>query len=250
MKQLLTDFRSAILFITILPAGKGVAYSPLGMIRFFPLVGLLVGGLLLAFDRLISNVWPISAVSVLDVLFLIVITGAFHLDGLGDTADGMFSHRPKERMLEIMKDSRTGMMGLVAVFSALAVKTAGIFSIKTGLTSSQAFLLFLIVPSYSRSSMIFGIKFLEYGRKKAGTGLDLFEKPIGLKDFMFVAIPVVISLFLGYKGLVLNIVFVVTLFLILGFYKKKLNCITGDMLGAMNEIIEAVLFMAAGALIL
>ncbi|MFA5906838.1 MAG: adenosylcobinamide-GDP ribazoletransferase [Desulfobacula sp.] len=250
MKQLLTDFRSAILFITILPAGKGVVYSPLGMIRFFPLVGLLVGGLLLAFDRLISNVWPISAVSVLDVLFLIVITGAFHLDGLGDTADGMFSHRPKERMLEIMKDSRTGMMGLVAVFSALAVKTAGIFSIKTGLMSSQAFLLFLIVPSYSRSSMIFGIKFLEYGRKKAGTGLDLFEKPIGLKDFMFVAIPVVISLFLGYKGLVLNIVFVVTLFLILGFYKKKLNCITGDMLGAMNEIMEAVLFMAAGALIL
>jgi len=201
------------------------------------------------FDRLVSNLWLASVVSVLDVLFLVVITGAFHLDGLGDTADGMFSHRPKERMLEIMKDSRTGMMGLVAVFSILAVKTAGIFSVKTGVPSFQALLLFLIIPSYSRSSMIFGIRFLEYGRKEAGTGLDLFEKPIGLKDFVFMVIPVVISFFLGYKGLVLNIVFVVTLFFILGFYKKKLNCITGDMLGAMNEITEAVLFMAAGALI-
>jgi adenosylcobinamide-GDP ribazoletransferase len=249
MKKFFTDFRSAILFITILPAGKGVAYSPLGMIRFFPLVGLMVGGILLLFDRLVSNLWLASVVSVLDVLFLVVITGAFHLDGLGDTADGMFSHRPKERMLEIMKDSRTGMMGLVAVFSILAVKTAGIFSVKTGVPSFQALLLFLIIPSYSRSSMIFGIRFLEYGRKEAGTGLDLFEKPIGLKDFVFMVIPVVISFFLGYKGLVLNIVFVVTLFFILGFYKKKLNCITGDMLGAMNEITEAVLFMAAGALI-
>lgn len=249
MKKFITDFRSAILFITILPAGKGVAYSPLGMIRFFPLVGLMVGGLLVLFDRIMSNIWPIPVVSVLDVLILVVITGAFHLDGLGDTADGMFSHRPKERVLEIMKDSRTGMMGVVAVFFVLAVKTAGIFSVKTGMTSFQALLLLLIIPSYSRSSMIFGIKFLEYGRKGTGTGLDLFEKPIGLKDFVFMVIPVAISLFLGYKSLVLNIVFVIALILILGFYKKKLNCITGDMLGALNEITEAVLFLAAGALI-
>ncbi|MBU1341721.1 MAG: adenosylcobinamide-GDP ribazoletransferase, partial [Proteobacteria bacterium] len=84
-------------------------------------------------------------------------------------------------------------------------------------------------------------------RKGTGTGLDLFEKPVGIKDFSFVLIPVAISLFLGYKGLVLNIVFLMTLVLVLGFYKKKLNCITGDMLGAMNEVIEAVLFLAAGA---
>ena len=250
MKKIFTDFRSAILFITILPAGKGVAYSPLGMIRFFPLVGLMVGGFLLLFDLVISNLWPAPVVSALDVLFLIIITGAFHIDGLGDTADGMFSHRSKERVLEIMKDSRTGMMGLVAVFSVLLLKTAGIFAVKTALTQAQTLLVFLIIPSYSRSSMIFGIRFLKYGRKGTGTGLDLFEKPIGLKEFMFMVIPVVISLFLGYKGLVLNIVFFVALLSILGFYKKKLNCITGDMLGAMNEIIEAVLFLAAGAVIL
>jgi adenosylcobinamide-GDP ribazoletransferase len=141
------------------------------------------------------------------------------------------------------------MMGLVAVFCILAVKTAGIYSVETCGTHVQTLVLLLIIPAYSRSTMIFGIRFLEYGRKDTGTGLDLFEKAIGLKDFFFVLIPMVISVFLGYKGLVLNLVFLGTLMLVLGFYKKKFNCITGDMLGAMCEITEAVLFLATGALI-
>ena len=78
----------------------------------------------------------------------------------------------------------------------------------------------------------------------------MFKKDIGLKDFGFFLIPIVISLFLGYKTLVLNFVFFVTLLVVLGFYKKKLNCITGDMLGALNEIMEAVLFLAKGAVII
>ena len=249
MKIFFTEFRSAILFITILPAGKNVAYSPIGMIKYFPVVGLILGGLLLVFDVTISYFWPPLVVAVLDVIFLVVVTGAFHLDGLGDTADGLFSHRSREKVLEIMKDSRTGMMGLVAVFCILAVKIAGIYSVKTSGTHFQTLALLLIVPAYSRSAMIFGIRFLDYGREKTGTGLDFFEKEIGLKDFFFVLIPMIISLFLGYKGLVLNLVFLGTLLLVLGFYKKKLNCITGDMLGALNEIMEAVLFLATGALI-
>ena len=250
MKNFLTELRSAILFISILPAGKNVAYSPFGMIKFFPIVGLILGAMLLVFDMSISYLWSPFVVAVLDVVFLIVVTGAFHLDGLGDAADGLFSHRPKKRALEIMKDSRTGMMGLVAVFCILAIKTAGIYSVKTSGTHFQILALLLIIPSYSRAAMIFGIRFLEYGRKNTGTGLDLFEKALGLKDFSFVLIPMVISFFLGYKGLVLNLVFLGALLLILGFYKKKLNCITGDMLGAMTEVTEAALFLATGVLII
>ena len=249
MKKYLTDFRSALLFITILPAGKNVAYSPMGMIKFFPIVGLVLGGLLLIFDAGVSLLWPSSVVAVLDVILLVLLTGAFHLDGLGDAADGLFSHRPKERVLEIMKDSRTGMMGLVAIFCILAMKTAGIYSLKTNAASCHILILLLIIPAYSRSAMLFGIRLLHYGRKETGTGRDLFEKELEWKDFVFVSFPVAVSLFLGYRGLVLNIVFLATLFVILVFYKKQLNCITGDMLGAMNEVMEAVLFLAAGAAI-
>lgn len=249
MTTLFTQLKSAILFITILPAGKNVAYSPLGMIKFFPVVGLILGFMLSIFDQCITPFWPPLVVAVLDVVFLVIVTGAFHLDGLGDAADGLFSHRPRQRALEIMKDSRTGMMGLVTIFCVLMIKIGGIYSLKTQETVFQILAWLLIIPAYSRSAMIFGIRFLEYGRKDRGTGLDLFEKAIGPKDFFFVLVPVVISLFLGYKGLILNLVFIGILILVLWFYKKKLNCITGDMLGALCELTEAVLLLAAGAFI-
>ncbi len=241
-----SHFRAAVQFITLLPAGPTV-YSPTGMIPYFPLVGLLLGGLLLAFDWAISFFWPPLAVSVLDVALLAAVTGAFHLDGLGDTADGLFSHRSRDRMLTIMKDSRIGMMALVTVIGVLAVKVAGIFSIKTHLTGFQTLILLWIIPSYSRASMIFGIRFLNYGRTGTGTGLDLFKKPIRAETFGWLTVPVAFSLALGRPGLVVNLVFVITLVGLLGYYKRKMNCITGDMLGAMNEIMEAVLFLAAGA---
>lgn len=247
MNTWLTELRSALLFITILPAGKNVAYSPMGMIKFFPVVGIIIGGLVIGVDLISSQLWPAPMVAVLDTFFLVVITGAFHLDGLGDTADGIFSHRSKERALEIMKDSRSGMMGLVAVICVLGIKAAGIYSMKINVSTPELICFLLIIPAYARAGMIFGIKWLKYGRKKTGTGLDLFERSLRLPDFFFFLIPLVLSLFLGYKGLVLNLVFIASLVCILGFYKKKMGCITGDMLGAMTEMTEAVLFVFAGA---
>lgn len=246
MTTLLSDFRSALAFITVLPAGKNVAWSPLGMIRFFPVVGLILGGIVYLFDLLVSPLWPPLVVALLDTVLLVCLTGGFHLDGLGDAADGLFSHRPRERALEIMKDSRIGMMALVAVVSVLAVKTAGIYSVKV---SAPSVLVFLAVPSLARGGMLFGIRFLNYGRKNSGTGLDLFEKSLGLRDFAFLLIPVAISLFLGYNGLVLIGTFAAASAGILIFYKIKMDCITGDMLGAMTELLEAVLFLAAGILV-
>ncbi len=246
-KQLFTHLRSSMMFITILPAGKDVKFSPHEMIRFFPVVGLMVGFLLVIGDWAFSLFWQTPVVALLDVLFLAAVTGAFHLDGLGDAADGLFSHRPRERALEIMKDSRTGMMGLVAIFFVIALKMAGLYSIRVASSGFDVVVMLLIVPAYARAGMIFGIKYLKYGRQKSGTGHDLFEKELELMDFLWLGIPVFLSLFLGFKGLLLNGAFVLTIFLILGFYKKKMGCITGDMLGAMVEITEAVLFLLLGA---
>lgn len=239
--------RAGLLFLTILPAGRDAVYSPMGMIRFFPVVGLILGILLVLTDLAASFLWPLPVVALMDVLCLLVFTGAFHMDGLGDTADGIFSHRPRERVLEIMKDSRIGMMGLVAVVSVLAVKLAGIFSVKSGAPDAETWMILLLVPAYARSAMIFGIRFLPYGRQNTGTGLDLFAAPLGMKDFIFCTIPLCLSLFLGYKGLVLNLAFGAGCGAILWFYRKKMNCITGDMLGAMTELMEAWLFLACGA---
>ncbi len=244
---MIKDFKSALIFITILPAGRHTEFSPSGMIRFFPVVGLFLGALLIVTDLLSSLFWPLPVVALMDVLFLAAVTGAFHLDGLGDTADGLFSHRSPQRALEIMKDSRTGMMGLVAVFSILALKTAGIYSLKSADAGISPLIILLIVPAYARGGMLFGMRFLKYGRKDTGTGLEFFKNKLLPKDFIFLCIPVAVSLSLGITGIVLNLVFALVVFLILMFYRSKLGCITGDMLGAMTEITEAVLFLAAGA---
>lgn len=234
MKPLIAAFQ----FLTIIPLGKSVIYDPKGMIPYFPIVGLFIGGLLSIFDRVALNFWPSPVTAVLDVVFLVVVTAALHLDGLGDTADGLMGHRSREKALMIMKDSRIGVMGLVSVVCALAVKWGGIMHLNDHRT-----LLLVLIPAYSRSAMIFGIRFLEYGRPDGGTGYDLFSEPLKLPAFQWILIPVILSIFLGWEGIWLNLIFAILTISIIFYYKNRMACITGDMLGAMTEVIESLLFL-------
>ena len=234
MKRLI----AALQFLTIIPLGKSASYDPKGMIPFFPIVGLIIGGLLSIFDHVAFRFWPPQITAILDVVLLVIITASLHLDGLGDTADGVLGHRSREKALAIMKDSRIGVMGLVVIVCSLAVKWGGIMHL-----NDHRMLLLVIVPAYSRSAMIFGIRFLEYGRPEGGTGYDLFDEPIKLSAFQWLLIPVILSFFLGWKGIWLNFVFALLTMTIIIYYKKRMGCITGDMLGAMTEITESLLFL-------
>jgi len=230
--------KAAIQFITILPGGKPAPFEPDKMVPFFPVAGLLLGLLVAVFDQAASFIWKPSVVAVLDVVVLIIVTGAFHLDGLGDAADGLLGQRSREKALEIMKDSRIGTMGLVAIVSALAIKWGGI----AGLNENRILTLILI-PAYARGGMIFGIRFLEYGRPGGGTGYDFFKEKLGIRAFGWMILPAALSILLGWKAIWLNFGFMVIILLILVYYKKRLGCITGDMLGAITEITEAGLFL-------
>lgn len=245
-KNFIKDLLSAIRFITIIPAGKGYEFSPSGMIRFFPVVGMIIGVMLIAIDGVVSLLWTDMTTAIIDTLFLVIITGGFHMDGVGDTADGLFSHRSRERALEIMKDSRTGMMGLMAVFFVLSLKTAGIYGVKISGNAWDTVWLFLAIPALSRSAMIFGIRFLEYGRKDQGTGQDFFKEKLQAKDFFWAVLPVLVLFVLGLKGVALVLVFLATTGLVLFYYQRKMGCITGDMLGAVSEVSETILFLFAG----
>ncbi len=232
------NFLAALQFITVLPVGPRGLYAPREMIAWFPLVGLTLGFLLSIFDWLVSQWWSPNAAAVLDVVFLMLVTGAFHLDGLGDTADGLYGHRDRERALAIMKDSRIGTMALVTVAACLAIKTVGIAGLQT-----HRSLVLLLVPAYARGAMLFGIHWLPYGRSEEGTGYDLFGSPLSLRTFAGFLPVVGISLLLGWRMVALNFVFLLIVILTLGYYKRKMGCITGDMLGAMTESTEALLFL-------
>lgn len=234
---------AAIQFITILPLGPRGIYSPRGMIPYFPVVGLMLGGLLCLFDQIVIRLWPGYIAAILDVIFMVAVTGAFHLDGLGDSADGLLSHRPREKALLIMKDSRIGAMALVVIICTLAAKWGGIAALNGIQPDAARILALLVIPAYARGSMLFGIRFLKYGRPEGGTGHDLFENPLNLNDFRWMLIPLGISMLAGWRGLWLNLVFASIVGIILLYYKKKMDCITGDMLGAMTEMTEAMLFL-------
>ena len=175
----------------------------------------------------------------LDVILLAVLTGAFHLDGLGDTADGLLSPRPKDQALDIMKDSRIGVMGVVAIVFALALKWGGILN----LTANRSLLL-IIVPAYARAGILYGMQLFDYGRVE-GTGRPFFAEKLKWTNHWGMLIPVGLSILLGWQAIWLNLMFAVIVGTILVFYRKRMGCITGDMLGAMTEVSEAGLFLIA-----
>ena len=230
---------ASLQFISALPLGRPRPFDPRGIIANFPLAGLIIGALVALVDRLAMALWPPLAASALDVALLAALTGAFHLDGLADMADGLYGHGERERSLAIMKDSRVGAMGLVAVVLVLLLKTAALSSVGSG-----RFLTLLIVPAYARGGMIFGMRFLPYARGPEGTGSPFFETPLGVREFRYLAVPAVLSLFLGWHAIWLNLFFALTVLALIRLYRRKLGGITGDLLGAMTEIIEAALFLA------
>jgi adenosylcobinamide-GDP ribazoletransferase len=233
------NFFSACQFITILPLGKHGKFQPSVMLAYFPLVGLTLGMMLWLLDGFFSHLWSRPVVSLLEVCFLAAITGAFHLDGLGDTADGLYGHRSRDSALEIMKDSRVGVMGLVAIVCCLALKWAGI----AGLDSHRGCFL-AIIPAYARGSILVGIRMLPYARPQGGTGKAFFDSKPSLFAFWGMVPAILLSFFCGWRGILLNVVFIMLLAVILIYYKRKMDGITGDMLGALVETTEAALFLA------
>ncbi len=244
---MIKSFLAAVQFITLIPAGRAAVYQPRRMIAWFPAVGLLLGFLLAVFDSAVCRLFTgAAAPAVLDVILLVILTGALHIDGLADSADGLFGHRDRETVLSIMKDSRIGVMGLSAVLCCLGIKFAGISGISTQ-HGWERFMVLLLVPGFARSSMIFGVRLLPYGRPGGGTGFDLFSSPIELKDFWGLSVCIILSLLLGWQGIRILLAFFAFTASAVAYYRRRMGCITGDMLGAMTEASESLLLLAAAA---
>jgi len=120
MSRILQDIAAAFQFLTRLPL-NWLAYKPDALpraIKYFPLVGLAVGAAAAALYRLLSAHLPIAVVAILIVLFSTLMTGGMHEDGLADAADAFGGGWDRQQILAIMKDSRIGSYGALAlVFS-------------------------------------------------------------------------------------------------------------------------------------
>ncbi len=228
---------AALQFLTLLPLGKYRETAPERMVFSFPLAGFVIGGALAVLDLLFTHFGSVAVAASLDVVFLALISGALHLDGLADSADGLLAHRKRTEALAIMKDSRVGAMGLVAVVCALLIKWSGLASLAT----HRSFCLW-IIPAYSRAVLIPAVFSLPYGRPEGGTGTFLFQSPLRRWVLSGVLFPVAASLWLGGRALLINAAFFSLTVALIAFYRRQMGCITGDMLGAMVEVTESILF--------
>lgn len=125
LRRELDALLGAVRFFTRLPVPSWVSHSEAGLnrsARYFPLVGVLVGTLSALVYWGADMLWPKSVAIVLSMATTIYLTGAFHEDGLSDMADGLGGGWDKARILEIMKDSRVGSYGVVALVLALLGK--------------------------------------------------------------------------------------------------------------------------------
>jgi adenosylcobinamide-GDP ribazoletransferase len=224
---------SAIQFLTILPLKRTAIFDPVGMVPWFPVVGLIIGAMAALLDASTTPLFPLQLRALIVVVFLAVITGGLHLDGLADTADGLFSHRSRERALEIMKDSRVGVMGVVAVWVVMASKWAALAHL-----TENRWLYLILVPAAARLAMMVAIALLPYGREE-GTARAVYNKPLNWKSFVGGTPVLLLTLFLGPSGWIQISAWILGTALIILFYKRQMGCVTGDMLGATGEFMEA-----------
>lgn len=233
---------SALRFLTILPLPYNTLQQPLNarrMMSLFPLCGLCIGLIAAALDMAAAFFWSLPAVSFLIVLSLAAISGALHLDGLADTADGLYGLRDPQRALQIMKDSRIGTMGAITLICCVVLKWIGVWGIGPHRT-----LWIVLIPAYARAAVLFGVRCLPYGRPE-GTGRSFFLEPLRATDFWGVMLLILLSQAAGPRMVVINIGFALIVTAMIAYYRRKVNCITGDMLGAMIEITETGLFLLA-----
>ena len=203
---------------------------------YYPVVGLILGLCDMAVFLLVSLILP----EVFGILFAMLanlcLTGAFHLDGLSDTADGIYSARTRERMLEIMKDSRIGTNGAVAMCFDLALKFAGIYY------SDIRWLMILLMPIAGKMVQGAIVYKAIYPREK---GIGIYVGTVSLGTVIGTVILGLIAMVLAfsYWGILIFAILFGFADLVRVYITGKIGGITGDVMGAGSELAEVLLLL-------
>ena len=237
------SLRAAVSFLTVLPVANadGGAGTRLGR-AYFPAIGALVGlvaGSVLVLVEAIST--PLLGAAAA-VATLCLLTGAIHLDGLADSADGIFGRGDAARRLEVMRDPRLGSYGVTAVVAALLLQTAALAAMAPG----RALVALVMAGAMSRLAAALVIAWLPYVRSpglgtaastSSGRGIDLAA---GLATVLLVA------LLDWRRALVALALVAVAVVLVAGLARRRLGGVTGDVCGASAELSQlAVLLVFA-----
>ena len=241
-------FLIAVQFMTRLPVGRSLNSSEAELGKaaaFFPLVGVIVGsGAALVFV-LLHRVLPAPASVLCAIIFTVFITNGFHEDGLADTFDGFGGGWTKDRVLEIMRDSRIGTYGALALIFVILAKLNFLASLPQG----QVWRLMIVGHTAARWTTLPLCVWLPYARVD-GQG-KLVAKQVGALEILMGTVTLVaVLLLVSWPAAVAALVVTGLMTLLCGLYfRLRLQGITGDCLGAANQLTEVSLYLTAVVLL-
>lgn len=155
----------AVQFLTRLPTPPLARFEPewiTASARYFPLVGQIVGGLSAGVLVVSCHLWTPGIAALLAVAVGVIMTGGFHEDGLADTADGLGGGLTRARRLEIMKDSRLGSYGALALGLTLALKVAALAMLAAS-SPAMAAVALLAAHGLGRAAAVGAMALMPYG---------------------------------------------------------------------------------------
>ncbi|MGH9881382.1 MAG: adenosylcobinamide-GDP ribazoletransferase [Pyrinomonadaceae bacterium] len=237
-------FFIAVQFLTRLPVPRVLnsSESELGKAAaFFPLVGTIVGaGAALVF-ALLQLVLPVSASVLCAVVFAAFITNGFHEDGLADTFDGFGGGWTKDRVLEIMRDSRIGTYGTLALIFLILGKLNFLSSLPQG----QIWRWLIVAHTAARWTILPLCAWLPYARAD-GQGKRV-AKQVGALEILTGTVMMLLVLVLIPWQAAFAVLIVTNLVILLAglYFRARLRGITGDCLGAVNQLTEVGLYLTA-----
>lgn len=239
----LRSFPLALSFLTILrvPFHSMPQAAPDSLLarsfRAYPLVGAFLGCIIAGLASGLSPLVPPLLLACIVIAVMAILTRALHLDGLADFFDGIGGGYTRERRLEIMKDSSTGAFGATALACAMMIKIASVHSLIEGEIWTALFL----APAFSRFGMVLLAGRSLYARPEGGLGKPFLERitsgDVLAALFCMGLISIPLSPWLSLIG---------GLGTLLGFFMMRqlserfLGGITGDVLGAANEVTEMI----------
>lgn len=242
-------FLTALMFFTRIPVPASLPYSKELLnkaLRFFPLVGGIVGAIGAGSLWLALLVFPFPLALLLSMLVTIFVTGAFHEDGFADFCDGYGGGVTKEKVLEIMKDSRLGTYGTVGLTAMLATK----FLALSYLTIPAIFLVMVAAHIFSRFVPVLLVYTTPYIREDALSK----AKPIGnqtTKTSVVIALitALVPLLFLDWQIIIgVVVASALVLWLFRAYIMKRTGGYSGDVLGALQQLVELAIYLVIVAL--
>jgi adenosylcobinamide-GDP ribazoletransferase len=240
LRGLVTAFRT----LTIFPIPGQEASDHSAALPFFPLVGALLGFLLwlvsLSNLLLAGNGWPMG-IALLILLANIIGTRALHLDGLADFADAVGGSWDRENRLRILKDTRLGVFGGIAIIFVLLCKWLAF----SKLVACGSTMWIILITTISRTMQVNLAVRLDYARSQAGTASSFVSQASAQHRVAAFASTLIVAAIFGPFGLA-ALALAETIIWTYGWWcHKNFGGITGDLLGAGNEIIEVVLFFSA-----